>query len=263
MDFELETCVDSSICNTFDTNKLKLLDNGINSVDCQDCIIHVQDSPSEGDVISDVALNELDQCHIPLCAAQGVNNQLLASHVDSLQGHSIGPFDTNVITHEKPKEFQFSNTKNFMDCDAYVNNIAFFSVYNDDIVEINPFPLSSINDADVVVHNFDNRVSPRDVHSSLDSTLHNDICDYNDDEFNFTYLNHLFSCSIINCKFCTYIRSSFISFIHFNIGVIPLGPFISGNFISLNSGEGGSFINSNISSYIQIQQKYTGIPNFL
>jgi hypothetical protein len=60
-----------------------------------------------------------------------------------------------------------------------------------------------------------------------------------------------------------YIRSSFISFIHLNIGFIPLGPFVSGNFIALNSGEGGGFINSNISSYIQIQNKYTGIPNFL
>jgi hypothetical protein len=169
-----------------------------------------------GYVTSAIALNDLDQCHIPLCGAQGANNQLSALHIDSLRGHSIGPFDD--IALEKPNEFHFMNTKNFTDCDVYVNNFEKFSSYNDDIVAINPSPLSRLNDAYVVVYNCDDGVGTRDVHSSLDTSFYNGICNYNDGEFNFTYSNHLFSCSIKNCKFCTYICSSFISFIHFNIG---------------------------------------------
>jgi hypothetical protein len=205
-------------------------------VHSHNCIVHVQDSAFVGYVPRAVALNDLDQCHISQCGAQGVNNQLSALYVDSLQGQSTGPFHN--IALEKPNEFHFMNDNNFTDCDVYVNTFDNILNYNNDIVAINPSPLSSLNDVDVVVYNCDDGVGTRDVHSSLDISFVNDTCNYNDGEFNFAYLNHLFSCSVKICKLCTYIRSSFISFIHLNIGFIPLGPFVSGNFITLNQGRG-------------------------
>jgi hypothetical protein len=107
---------------------------------------------------------------------------------------------------------------------------------------VSPSPLDNHYNADVIVDLIDDSVGTRDAISSYDN---DSMYMYNGNNLQFCDLNHLINCYISNCKFCLFIGQSFISFMHYNIGFIPLGPFISGNnFSHLNSGEGGGSINS-------------------
>jgi hypothetical protein len=173
--------------------------------------MHVKDFPAADCLTCTVALNDLDQCHNLPYTAYSVNNQSSGLLVELSQGQSTGPSNSSFL--KDLDEFHFMNDDVFTDYNVHVHSLN--SVCHDDVYSINPSPLSRLNDADVVVYNNDDGVGTQDVYSSLDNAFDNDICNYNDDEFNFVYLNHLFSCSIVHCKFCIYIYvlHSFHSFI--------------------------------------------------
>jgi hypothetical protein len=82
-----------------------------------------------------------------------------------------------------------------------------------------------------------------------------DVC------FDYLDFDHVISCQVIDCKMCSYIRCSFITFIHNSLGFIPHSSFHS--ISSVGRGEGVFQIVSNISSYLNIQQYFKGIPNFI
>jgi hypothetical protein len=73
-----------------------------------------------------------------------------------------------------------------------------------------PSPVDNYYNADVIVNLLDDGVVTRDVISSYDvDSMY--IDSYGN--FQFCDLNHLFNCSISNCKYCLFIRHSF-QFIH-------------------------------------------------
>jgi hypothetical protein len=169
-------------------------------------------------------------------------------HDDSLlnNGHDackyIDVFSSNRVVNKGDVQFSFDVLNNVTVSDSYMPN-----------------PL--VNDADVIVNNNDVGLGTRGYCSPYD-------CQFNYNFFDFGQLDHLFNYKLLYCFNCVNIRSSFISFIHNNLGFIQLGPFVNiSNFnpINSNSGDGVNFKNlsNNISSYLGIQSLYKGIPNFI
>jgi hypothetical protein len=79
--------------------------------------------------------------------------------------------------------------------------------------------------------------------------------------FDYIDLDHVISCQVIDCQICSFIRGSFITFIHNSLGFIPHSSFHS--ISSVGRGDGVFQIVSNIGSYLNIQQYFKGIPNFI
>jgi hypothetical protein len=78
----------------------------------------------------------------------------------------------------------------------------------------------------VYVNNVHDGLSTR-VDSSPPVAIDDYTCvDSNDSHVNFN-LNYLFTCLLFNCTVCSFIRSSFISNLHFNLGFISLGNFLN------------------------------------
>jgi hypothetical protein len=101
-----------------------------------------------------------------------------------------------------------------------------------------------------------------DVHQCNFNNFSDDVINIFGLNFAYSEFSHLNNCySKTNCATCTTLISNYFTYVHSNLGFLPLFAFPVSTSISANHSI--PVITSNINSYISLQIFYTGSPNFI